>query len=79
MSSVVNLSISQAGMAFDSSTGESYQLNEAASLILGCVQQGKSTEEIAQLLAQKYQIAYERALTDVLEFQVQIQLLGIIF
>jgi hypothetical protein len=65
-------------MAFDPQTGDSFQLNHVAKAILILQQQGLSTEEIVQRLLAQFETTYEQTLTDVLEFQVQLKILGII-
>lgn len=77
MSRVRSLSISSNGMAFDPQTGDSFQLNESAKLIIHHLQKGLSSEEVAKKLAFTFNTTYEKALTDVLEFQVQIEALGL--
>lgn len=71
MVEVKNWNLSEVGIVFDPQTGESFQLNQSAYLIVSLLKQDKNIEEIAQVLAQKYQITYEQALTDVLAFQVE--------
>jgi hypothetical protein len=64
-------------MAFDSQSGDSFQLNETARTIITLLQQGLAAEEVARGLTGTYSITYEEALTDVLEFQVQLHILGL--
>ena len=71
------LTMSTTGMAFDPKTGESFQLNASAKFILELLHQGKTPEEVAKEVSKKFKIDYEQALTDVLEFQVQIQIMGV--
>src|SRR4051812_14641724 len=71
------LNISHTGMAFDPESGDSFQLNESAKLILALQQQGLALEEITNRVAAEFNISHEQALTDVLEFQVQLKILGI--
>lgn len=77
MGKVGFLNLSSNGMAFDPQTGESFQMNESAKHIIKLLQEGKTSEAIAKSLTEAFDITYERALTDVLEFQVQIQSMGL--
>jgi predicted Rdx family selenoprotein len=64
------------GMAFDPESGESFQLNGSGRLILERTREGRSPEEISSEVSRKFGVPYERALTDVLEFQVQLNSLS---
>ena len=77
MSNIRSLSLSASGMAFDPKTGESFQLNESAHEILRLLQDGLTVEEIAKRIAQAFKISHEQALTDVLEFEVQVMIMGL--
>ena len=65
------------GMAFDPQTGESFQLNASAKFIITLHQQELSVEVIAQRLSTEFNIPFEQAITDVLEFQVQLNVIGL--
>ena len=56
------------GMIFDPKSGNSFQLNETARLMLSMLREDVTHEDIAALIAKKFSIAYESALTDVFEF-----------
>jgi hypothetical protein len=77
MPNIRYLNMSSTGMAFDPKTGESFQLNDSAQLIITLTQKGLGTEEVAKKLASTFKIPYEQALTEVMEFEVQLQILGI--
>ncbi len=66
---ISHLSISKSGLAFDSRNGDSYQINESASLIVSLLQQDKTIEEVSEIIATNYNLSPEQALSDVLEFQ----------
>ena len=59
-------------IAFDPKTGESFQINDSAYFILTLAREGRSSEEIATELSNHFNISYERALTDTMEFLVQL-------
>ena len=77
MSNIRYLNISTTGMAFDPKTGESFQLNDSAKLMIELSQKGLETEEVAKKVAATFKIPYEQALTEVMEFEVQLRILGI--
>ncbi len=77
MLNISHLSLSQSGLVFDSRSGDSYQINDVASLIISLLQVDKSAEEISKILTETYSISYEQALSDVLEFQVQLNIIGL--
>lgn len=64
--------IAAKGMAFDPESGESFQLNGSARLILEWTRDGKSPEDISNEMSKRFGVSYESALTDVLEFLVQL-------
>lgn len=64
--------LSQNGIAFDPQTGETYQLNDAATLFLKFFRQGKSVEDAAREVSTMTGIPYEKALTDAMEFHLQL-------
>ena len=73
MSSCKHWNISKKGIAFDPQTGDSFQLNESALFILMLIREGYNAEETATQTSKKFGISYESALTDVLEFLVQLE------
>ncbi len=77
MTHLKQLHLSATGMAFDPQTGDSFQLNTSAKFILSFLQQGLEAEEISKRMSTTYSIPYPQALSDVLEFQVQLQILGL--
>lgn len=78
MLDATHLSLSQSGLVFDSRSGDSYQINDSASLIIKLFQSHKSAEDVAETLARTYNLNKEQALSDVLEFQTQLSIIGLI-
>ncbi len=78
MLDATHLSLSQAGLVFDSRSGDSYQINDSASLIIKLFQSHKSAEDVAEALAKTYNLNKEQALSDILEFQTQLSIIGLI-
>ena len=76
MSDCRQWNISAKGMAFDPVSGETFQLNSSARLILERIRDGHSPEEVSAEVSRKFGVTYERALTDVLEFLVQLDSLS---
>ena len=77
MSNIRHLNLSQKGHVFDPRTGESYQLNLVGQKIISYFQAGHNAEETARLLAKEFGLAEEKAYSDVLEFQVQLAVMGL--
>lgn len=62
-----NIAISETGFVFDPSTGDSFTLNAVGLEIIGFLRGGKTLEEIAGLMIEKYDVeesAFERYLYD---------------
>jgi hypothetical protein len=72
------LHVTNKGMAFDPQSGDSYQLNEAAVMILELLQDKIEQDEIVSKISTYFMISPEEALTDVLEFKIQLKVLGLI-
>lgn len=51
-----NIAISESGFMFDSTTGDSYSLNQTGKEILAMLKLGKTEEEIKQTLMERYEI-----------------------
>jgi len=62
------IAISEAGMLFNPSTGESFSVNPIGVKILGYLREGKSIKEISAALAEEYTTELETAERDVLDF-----------
>jgi hypothetical protein len=77
MHSYNHLILGQKGLVFDPRTGESYQLNPVAQKMLKYFQTGSTLEEVAHLIATEFGLPAQKALSDVLEFQVQLSVIGL--
>ncbi len=77
MSEINHLNLSKNGLVFDPRTGESYQLNPIAQKIIVLFQSGKTSEQAAKLIADEFHISLEQAFSDILEFQVQLSIIGL--
>ena len=78
MSELKFLHITNKGMAFDPQTGDSFQLTETGKLILELLQDQTSQDDILKKITETYSITFEEALTDYLEFNLQLKVLGLI-
>ncbi|MBU6339701.1 MAG: PqqD family peptide modification chaperone [Rickettsiales bacterium] len=78
MLNISHLNISKTGLIFDSRSGNSYQINESGSLIINLLHDNKSLEEIAEIMVKTYDINEKQALIDVLDFQAQLSIVGLI-
>ncbi len=71
-----HLQLSRRGIAMDPRTGDSYRLNEAASVILTCLQRNQTPHDIAEALTSEFSVSYASALSDVYEFIAQLNIQG---
>lgn len=72
-----SVAISDSGFVFDASTGDSFTLNPVGLEILQWIKQGKSPDEINELVAGKYDVeqsAFERYYYDFIATLKQLQL-----
>ena len=65
------------GFCFDPRTGETYQLNETAQVILHALRGGQSDTVAAQTLADTYSIPLSEALSDTKEFLQMLRIYGV--
>ncbi len=70
------LQISRRGVAMDPRSGDSYRLNESATLVLRGLQEGLSPQLIAEALSREFDVAYGPALSDVYEFTAMLNSQG---
>jgi hypothetical protein len=77
MNKIKFVHITNKGMAFDPQTGESYQLNESARIIMELMQDQKDQNTIIAKMVEHFSISQAQALTDYLEFEIQMKILGL--
>ena len=70
--------IDENNIAFIPSLGSSYQLNESAKKIITLLKEGKSKEEIVQILAQESGVDWEEIYIDVDDFLQKLKVYGLI-
>lgn len=73
-----HLILSKAGLVFNSKNGDSYQINKSANFIIELLQDNKTTDEIAKSLADQYSVTKKQALLDILEFESQLSIMGLV-
>ena len=78
MSRLHSLAINSEGFAFNPLSGECFRLNPTAEKLIQEMRLGRSPQDIASDLAKRHGIPPGRALTDVLEFQVQLRQCGLV-
>ena len=72
------LHLTNKGITFDPQTGDSFQINHTAEKILKLIQEKHNQDEIVDIMVKDYLIPHEKALTDYLEFTIQLKILGIL-
>ena len=77
MQKLVHLAINDEGFVFDPTSGDSYQVSQTGLHILSGLRTGKADIEIAQLLAEKYEVNLEDAQRDVADFLANLKNLGL--
>ncbi len=73
-----NLIIDENNIAFNPTVGTSYQLSDSAKEIIQLLKEGKSKEEIIEILSQKYDVAKEELYIDVSDFFAKLKVYGLI-
>ena len=71
------LATNDEGFCFDPRTGETYQLNETAQLVLTELKKGRTEEEVANILGVSFGISSQEAETDTKEFIQMLKMNGI--
>ena len=64
-----DVAMSESGFLFDPATGSSFNLNPTGVQIVKAFQEGKSTDEVAVMLVERYGIETSQALKDLYDFE----------
>lgn len=72
-----NLAINPNGIAFDLVTGNSFKINELGIEILDFVNNGLDEEAIALEIQNKYDVDFDQALIDVIDFLTNLKIYGL--
>ncbi len=78
MERLSQLAINDEGFIFDPYTGNSYITNKTGILIFSELKNGKSEEEIAKIISEKFNIEHSVALKDVTDFIEQLRSLSLL-
>ncbi len=78
MQKLAHLAINDEGFVFDPTSGDSFQVSSTGLLMLAGLRAGKGDEEMAQSLAEKYEVSLEEAQRDVADFRVSLKNLGLV-
>ena len=73
-----HIAISDSGIVYNGSTGDSFSINPIGIDILNQIKQQRSEQEIKQSLLQKYDVAGERIEGDLYDFIVHLRQLNIL-
>jgi PqqD family protein of HPr-rel-A system len=77
MNRLARLAINDEGFVFDPANGDSFQVSLTGLHILNGIRAGHADEEIAQTLAEKYDVSLEEAQRDLADFQANLKNLGL--
>ena len=78
MASIAHLTINSDGVAFNPSSGDTFLVNPSASMILKVFQVAGSQEEAVRTLADAYDVSFEQAQRDVVDFHDRLRSLGLL-
>ncbi len=68
MNRLHQLAVSDEGFVFDPTTGESFRLNQTGLFILRALKENRPDQEIAQQLAESFEVSPEDAARDITDF-----------
>ncbi|MGA2500498.1 MAG: PqqD family protein [Tepidisphaeraceae bacterium] len=75
MSRITSLAVNDEGFVFDPNTGNSFHASQIALVMLKGLREGKSEDDIAQLLAEEYEVSLADAKHDVVDFKQRLKAL----
>ena len=78
MNKILSLVINESGFTFDPFTGETYTINDCGITVIRHLRDGIAIDKIAKGLTKEYDVSFEQAYTDVLEFRTQLIVYGLI-
>ena len=77
MNKIDSIVINDNGFTFDPYTGETYTVNDIGIAVLRLLRKKVPLVQIAENISNEYQISFESAYTDILEFRSQLRLYGL--
>lgn len=78
MTQISQLAINEEGFVFNPTTGESYTVNSAGLVVLKGLKENKSLEEMAEALAEQFEVTAEDAEGDVKSFMDYLKAIAIL-
>jgi hypothetical protein len=73
-----NIALSESGLIFNPSTGDSFSLNEVGQKIIYMLREGRAENAIHEQLRQEYQVADNTLTSDLQDFIEQLRLLNLL-
>lgn len=77
MDKIDSIVVNESGFAFDPYTGETYTVNGLGVLILRLLRTQDDLVKVAENISAEYDISFENAYTDLLEFRTKLRLYGL--
>ncbi len=77
MRTLSQLALSDEGFVFDPNTGDSFQVSATGLFLLQALKDGRSDDEAAQLLTEKYEVTLEEARRDCADFRSRLRNLNL--
>ncbi len=78
MQRLSQIAINDEGFLFDPVTGGSYTVNQTGLFILKALKEGKKAEEIPALLTEEFEVDYETAQRDTVDFVEKLRSYGLV-
>jgi hypothetical protein len=78
MEIISQLTLDENNVAFHPMLGNSYQLNDTASLVVNLLKQFKTTDEIIEELNKTYKINKEELFIDISDFITKLKIYGLV-
>lgn len=78
LNTLKQLAINDSGFAFNPTTGKSYHLNEVGIKVIAMLKQGKTLNQISEILFKEYDTEIDALNQDIDFFVMQLQNLGLI-
>lgn len=77
MRTLSQLALSDEGFVFDPNTGDSFQVSATGLFLLQALKDGRSDDEAAQLLTEKYEVTLDEARRDCADFRSRLRNLNL--
>lgn len=77
MRALSQIALSDEGFVFDPNTGDSFQVSATGLFLIQALKDGRSDDEAAQLLTEKYEVSLEEARRDCADFRSRLRNLNL--